>query len=390
MSVRIFFLTFAFLTALVPSVFLLPRLRLRRWIQVLLIAALFLVSSRFLAGLLFAGNMFHPAWPAAVVYTWSVLDTALSVFFFTHIPCYLFFRRISVRRRRVVTLALVLASVIVTSVGLYECVKIPHVREITLDFKDLPPAFDGYRIAHLSDLHCSRMTPRSRFVEIVNRTNAAKPDLICLTGDYVDGWVGQIGDKIEPVSRFSAPDGVLAVPGNHEYYWDWSDWRSFLQNRGICVLENTWTNIVHGADSIVVAGLTDITAQRAVKRMPDGSNACPGTVKFPRPDHQSAFAGAPDGSFRILLFHRPHSTPLAARRFNVKLQLSGHTHGGVFPGPAWFVKRINEHHVRGLYKEGDLQLYVSPGTGQWAGFPIRLFNPPEITVITLKRYPPKN
>ena len=387
MSFRIAFLSFALLTALVPSVFLLPRLGLKRRTQVLLTAALFLVSCRFPVNLVFAGSMFHPAWHPAVVYTWGTLDSALSIFLFMQIPCYLFFRRLSVKWRRVVAFALVSLSVLVTAVGSYECVKIPRVREISLGFKDLPPAFDGYRIAQLSDLHCSQITPRSRFEEIVKRTNAAKPDIICLTGDYVDGWVDQLGHKLEPLSGFSAPDGVVAVPGNHEYYWGWGEWRPFLLDCGISVLENSWTNIVRGSDSIVVAGLPDVAAATAVRRGPDGLKTYDSGAQFPHPDHMKAFAGAPDGAFRILLFHRPHSTLLAARSCNVKLQLSGHTHGGAFPGLAWLVSRCNERHVRGLYEEGDLRLYVSPGTGQWAGFPIRLLNPSEITVFTLKRLP---
>ena len=385
MSFRIAFLSFALLTALVPSVFLLPRLGLKRRTQVLLTAALFLVSCRFLVNLVFAGSMFHPAWHPAVVYTWGTLDSALSIFLFMQIPCYLFFRRLSLKWRRIVALTLALLSVIVTAAGSYECVKIPRVREVVLAFRDLPPSFDGYRIAQLSDLHCSQITPRSRFEEIVKRTNAAKPDIICLTGDYVDGWVDQLGHKLEPLSGFSAPDGVVAVPGNHEYYWGWGEWKPFLLDCGISVLENSWTNIVRGSDSIVVAGLPDVAAATAVRRGPDGLKICDSDAQFPHPDHMKAFAGAPDGAFRILLSHRPHSTLLAARSCNVKLQLSGHTHGGAFPGLAWLVARCNERHVRGIYREGDLRLYVSPGTGQWAGFPIRLLNPSEITVFTLKR-----
>lgn len=385
MSFRIAFLSFALLTALVPSVFLLPRLGLKRRTQALLTAALFLVSCRFLVNLVFAGSMFHPAWHPAVVYTWGTLDSALSIFLFMQIPCYLFFRRLSLKWRRIVALTLALLSVIVTAAGSYECVKIPRVREVVLAFRDLPPSFDGYRIAQLSDLHCSQITPRSRFEEIVKRTNAAKPDIICLTGDYVDGWVDQLGHKLEPLSGFSAPDGVVAVPGNHEYYWGWGEWKPFLLDCGISVLENSWTNIVRGLDSIVVAGLPDVAAATAVRRGPDGLKICDSDAQFPHPDHMKAFAGAPDGAFRILLSHRPHSTLLAARSCNVKLQLSGHTHGGAFPGLAWLVARCNERHVRGIYREGDLRLYVSPGTGQWAGFPIRLLNPSEITVFTLKR-----
>ena len=76
---------------------------------------------------------------------------------------------------------------------------------------------------------------------------------------------------------------------------------------------------------------------------------------------------------------------LAERKYNVRLQLSGHTHGGALPGLSPVVSYWNEGHVRGLYEEGKLKLYVSPGTGQWAGLPIRLFNPTEITLFTLRR-----
>ncbi|MBO5940373.1 MAG: metallophosphoesterase, partial [Kiritimatiellae bacterium] len=254
MTFLISFIAFSFLTALVPSIFLLPRLELKRRTQVSLTVALFLISGRFLCSYVFAGSMFNPVWHPAVVFVWGMLDTALSILFFAQIPCYLFFRRLSVKWRRIVAALLVVMSVAATATGSYECMKIPQVKEITLCYKDLPSAFDGYRIAQLSDLHCSQITPRSRFEKIVQRTNEAKPDVICLTGDYVDGWVSQIGYKLEPLDGFRAPDGVFAIPGNHEYYWDWKDWRKFLAGRNIAVLENTWANIARGEDSLVVAG----------------------------------------------------------------------------------------------------------------------------------------
>jgi predicted MPP superfamily phosphohydrolase len=237
----------------------------------------------------------------------------------------------------------------------------------------------------MSDIHCSQITPRSRFEEIVRRTNAAKPDLICLTGDYVDGWVDQLGHKLEPFSGFIARDGVLAIPGNHECYWGWSEWRPFFERLGFSVLENSWTNIVRGSVSIVVAGVPDVASSRPLKRGVDGRKIRDGDVVVSGPDHEAAFAGAPKDAFRILLMHRPHATRFAAERCNVSLQLSGHTHGGGLPGLYCLVSHWNQGHVRGMYEEGRMKLYVSPGTGQWAGFPLRLFNPSEITLFTLRR-----
>ena len=381
---RLAFITFSFTTALVPAVFLLPRLALGRRTQMLSALFLFLVSSQFLVNSMFGGSMFYPAWPPPVVFVWGTLNCALMVFFFMHIPVYLFLWRLTVRWRRIFAAALAVSAVAVTAVGTYESVKIPRVNEMELVFDNLPQEFDGYRIAQMSDIHCSQITPRSRFEEIVRRTNEAKPDLICLTGDYVDGWVDQLGHKLEPLSGFTARDGVLAIPGNHECYWGWSEWRPFFENLGFAVLENSWTNIVRGSASIVVAGVPDYASSRPLKRGVDGRKVRDMDVTVCGPSHEAAFAGAPEDAFRILLMHRPHAARFAADRCNVSLQLSGHTHGGGLPGLYLLVSHWNQGHVRGMYEEGRMRLYVSPGTGQWAGFPLRLFNPAEITLFTLR------
>ena len=101
---------------------------------------------------------------------------------------------------------------------------------------------------------------------------------------------------------------------------------------------------------------------------------------------REAFHGTPGTAFRILLFHRPVTDLIGSEDADVRLQLSGHTHGGAFPVLHWLVAYANEGHTRGLYEFAPGRyLYNSPGTGQWAGFPIRLFNPTEVTVITLRR-----
>ena len=102
-----------------------------------------------------------------------------------------------------------------------------------------------------------------------------------------------------------------------------------------------------------------------------------------------AFVGAPEGAFRILLFHRPFTAAINAKAADVRLQLSGHTHGGAFPGVSRLVARSNEGSTRGVYEFAkNRYLYLSPGTGQWAGYPMRLFNPTEITEIVLRSTQP--
>lgn len=388
MVFRVVFLTCSFVAAFVPAAFLLPRLRLGRTLQISLTLFLFLVSSQYWVNIVFGGSMLYPAWPRPVVLVWGSLSCALMVFFFVHLPCYLFIGRLSLRRRRIAAALAAAFVAAIVAAGVYESQKIPRVNEMVLEFGNLPPEFDGYRIAQLSDIHCSQITPRERFEEIVRRTNAARPDLVCLTGDYVDGWVDQLGGMIEPFSGFRAPDGVLAIQGNHEYYWGWNEWRPFFEGLGIVFLENSWTNIVRGSASIVVAGVPDTASTAPFKRGASaGKKERDRSAKFPYPDPGAAFSGAPRDAFRVLLMHRPLPGRFAVDGNGVSLQLSGHTHGGGLPCLSWLVSHWNEGHVRGLYEESRLKIYVSPGTGQWAGFPLRIMNPSEITVFTLKRRP---
>jgi predicted MPP superfamily phosphohydrolase len=99
----------------------------------------------------------------------------------------------------------------------------------------------------------------------------------------------------------------------------------------------------------------------------------------------AAFSMATNGEFRILLQHRPYINHGNAKE-KFDLQLSGHTHGGIAPLLSSLVKWNNNNMVRGVYNHPNGgKIYVSPGTGQWAGFPIRFFNDSEITLITLRK-----
>ena len=102
------------------------------------------------------------------------------------------------------------------------------------------------------------------------------------------------------------------------------------------------------------------------------------------PNVASAFRESDTNDFRILMAHRPLGFTRNAKRDGVDFQLSGHTHGGVMPGLAQLVALMNGGFVRGFYEEGDARLYVSPGAGLWAGFPIRFFNRSEVTLFVLR------
>ena len=97
------------------------------------------------------------------------------------------------------------------------------------------------------------------------------------------------------------------------------------------------------------------------------------------------FAAATNGEIRVLLEHKPKYADENFARHGVRLQLSGHTHGGIAPGLDRIVALFNAGYVRGVYALPGGFLHVSPGVGQWAGFPLRFANPPEISVIVLRR-----
>ena len=254
--------------------------------------------------------------------------------------------------------------------GLVNGIVYPSVHEIEIGFPELPPSLDGYRIAQVSDIHCSSAARRWRTEAIVRQVNALDADLVCLTGDYVDGWVRDLGPDLLPLGSLRAKDGVYAVRGNHEYYRDWIAWKEWFAGTGIRFLAS---ECVFPRPALALGGVNDYgEAERKRDVLANVGRA---------------FASATNGEFRILLEHRPTHARTNFAANGIDLQLSGHTHGGIGPVVSSLVARLNGGFVRGLYRIGGGVLYVSPGTGQWAGFPMRFFNPSEITLIVLRRRP---
>ena len=328
------------------------------------------------------GDEFTPNLAPAVIlgYGWmyaSVMLLLVLAFPFD-VVCYLLGLakiRVPVRITRGVFAAFAVFAVAISAWGVYEGARTPDVKRIEIAYEDLPPAFDGYRIVHLSDLHCSTSARRPRFERIVERVNTLGADLVAITGDFVDGRVKDRLVDMEPLAKLRARDGVWGCTGNHECYWEWEAWSEAFAKMGIRFLDassqSAGSVVRRGDDAIAIGGLND----SAFSWSPD-------LVL----DARHAFGSAPNGAFRILLFHRPYTKAIGSEKADVKLQLSGHTHGGAMPVLKWLVAFGNEGHVRGLYEFAKGRyLHVSPGTGQWAGFPLRLFNPTEITEITLRR-----
>lgn len=252
--------------------------------------------------------------------------------------------------------------------GVFVAHRGPEVVDVDVPIRGLPAALEGLRIAQVSDVHVGPSI-RSGFVhEIVRRVNALQPDLIALTGDFVDGGVDALRAHTAPLAGLKARFGAYFVTGNHEYHSDPDGWVAEMRRLGIRVLENEHHVIEHGGARLLVAGVHDLRAGRK-----DPTKAC---------DPARCLEGAPPVDAKILLAHQPMTVRLAAG-LGYDLQLSGHTHGGqLFPFN--FLIHFAQPLVAGLYDVDGTKVYVNSGTGYW-GPPMRIGPPSEITQLTLRR-----
>ncbi|MDR3135454.1 MAG: metallophosphoesterase [Deltaproteobacteria bacterium] len=256
-------------------------------------------------------------------------------------------------------------------VGMIGAAKVPEVKRSEVVITDWPEGLDGLRVAVLADMHISRFFDRDWVTSVVERTMAEKPDLILLPGDMVDGRAELRAPDVAPLADLGAPYGIWACAGNHEYISQIREWLPVFEQLGIHLLYNAHQVILPRGIPVIVAGLADPTAMGSRYNMPG-------------PDLHLALEGAPEGLPVILMDHRPGRALENVNDPRVSFQLSGHTHGGMMPILSLMVKRANGGFLRGFYDLGDLKLFVHPGVGLWAGFPIRLLNPSEITILTIK------
>ena len=263
--------------------------------------------------------------------------------------------------------AVPLLALLSTAVGFVNARRRARVVTVDVPIESLPAALDGFTIVQISDIHVGP-TIKQRYVDaIVDAVNRLKPDLIAVTGDIVDGSVAQLSAHTRPLGRLSARYGAYLVTGNHEYYSGADQWIAEFERLGLHVLLNEHVVLDHDGARVLIAGVTDYTAEHF-----DPSH---------RSDPAAALAGAPgDVRVRVLLAHQPRTAPAAADA-GFTLQLSGHTHGGQF-FPWNFFVRLQQPFTAGLARLNNLWVYTSRGTGYW-GPPKRLGAPSEITRLRL-------
>lgn len=277
-----------------------------------------------------------------------------------------------------VGLVLVLAELYILFHGTMVGTDRLNVRQVTIEFDDLPKAFDGYRIAQFTDVHLGSMKDEL-MLRAVTAIDDMRPDLIVFTGDIQNMGPDELPRFAQTLKRLKAKDGVMSVLGNHDYsrYVNLPPdealrnermTRDFETSVGWQLLLNDNRIVRRGSDSIVIAG---------------GEND--GRPPFPaKADLKKAMRGIHAKSFVVMLQHDPsawrrHILPLT----NAQLTLSGHTHGGQISlfglRPTELVGKEDD----GLYVEGKRKLFVSTGLGGFV--PFRFYMNPEVVEITLKR-----
>ncbi|MFN7415097.1 MAG: metallophosphoesterase [Dolichospermum sp.] len=265
--------------------------------------------------------------------------------------------------------------------------------KLTVKIPNLPLSLAGLKLVQMSDFHYDNgLLSEKMLTEAIAVSNAAKPDLVILTGDYVNTIAKPIHQLALRLKNLESRHGVYAILGNHDicYPTSKSEITNALTNVGINVL---WNQIAYPVgEKLPLVGLADFYAKEfnpeAIMNQLDSTTP------------------------RIVLSHHPDTAEIL-KKWRVDLQLSGHSHGGqiVIPGmgPAMIyyakiVKKIPKeirrklpflrktHSIlrhwqwsQGLHKVGNNQLYVNRGLGTY--FPGRLFCPPEVTILTLEVSP---
>ncbi len=232
----------------------------------------------------------------------------------------------------------------------------------------LAPAWDGLRIAQLTDLHVGRYIGLDYVRDVVRMTLAESPDLIVFTGDLVSQHRCITSDLAGALKPLSAPLGIFSVPGNHDYWTDIDGVTALLVSAGVTPLTTRRVLFDRGGQALCLAGVDDLWEGR------------------PSLD---ALADVGEDVPRVLLCHNPdyaEEMPAAPR---VDLMLSGHTHGGQFKVPFDGRPRVPIRHPKyaaGLAQGPCCPVYTCVGLGM-VGIPIRFNCRPEIAVITLRRAP---
>ena len=277
--------------------------------------------------------------------------------------------RLAERRRGALKAGTCLLIVALFGFFAYSALVEPRMVKVTeheVPVRGLPWAFDGLTIVQLSDLHVGIWIKPEGVRKIVERVNALSPDLVLLSGDYVNRFAANCEPAGRALAGLKARCGVYAVLGNHDYWVDADRMTRALRKSGIDVLFDEKRRISVGSQEIWLVGLDDVW---------EGN-----------PDYEKAFAGISRDDICLALAHNPDAA-LHLEDRPVCLLLAGHTHGGQvnlpWIGPLYVPSDLGPEYASGMHDLDGVRMYVSRGIGFIT--PVRFRCPPEIPVFTLRR-----
>lgn len=260
-----------------------------------------------------------------------------------------------------------------------------QVRRVKIPIRNLPDAFNGFRIVQISDIHTGSFTSDSPLREAVKLVNEQNPDAIFFTGDLVNNRSDEALDYVDALKELKARHGVFSIFGNHDY-GDYYTWKSpeektknlqmleeIHANLGWKLLRNQYAWLGEGEDRIAIVGVDNWSA---VGRFPQYG------------DLKKATEGTEGAKTKLLLSHDPsHWKAQVTKAFpDIDAMFSGHTHGFQFgfeiPGLKWSPAKYMYPEWAGLYQREHQSLYVNRGLG-FLGYSGRVGIPPEITLIEL-------
>ena len=255
-----------------------------------------------------------------------------------------------------------------------------RIKEVEVSFKNLPAEFEGYRIAHISDIHSRSFKDREKHLQkAADKINSLNPDMIAFTGDLITLSPDEMEGLIPALGSLTAKDGVFSVLGNHDYsiYSDGSAQEQQKHMEDLIAKEKAlgWDLLLdenriirRGNGSIAVIGVQNTSPSKHFPSKGDLKRASEGT----------------EGVFRIVLSHDPMHWESEIVGQDYPLTLSGHTHAMQLSILGWSPSSLLFDQNRGLYRTRDQAIYVNPGLGETI-FPARIGVRPEITLITLRR-----
>lgn len=260
-----------------------------------------------------------------------------------------------------------------------------QLNRIAVSFANLPQAFKGLKIVHISDIHSGSFTNKEAVRKGVEKIMLEKPDLILFTGDLVNNTADEMDEYQEVFASLNAPMGVYSILGNHDY-GDYVKWetdehkhanleslKKVHASMGWKLLMNEHVVLEKGEDKIALLGVENWGAKASFPKYGKLDEAYAGTEQYP---------------FKILMSHDPSHWDAQVRKQykDIDLMLSGHTHGMQFgvelPGFRWSPVQYIYDQWAGLYDDGRQKLYINRGYG-FLGYPGRVGILPEITVLEL-------